>query len=875
MNLYKTQVQAFESDRLRVATSPQQSEYSAHELARLETLARYQILDTAAEAAYDNLTQLAAQICGTPIALISLLDHDRQWFKSRVGLTVSETPRVIAFCDHTILQPEPLVVQDALLDERFATNPLVTGDPNIRFYAGIPLTTPDHYRIGTLCVIDRVSRQLSSEQMQALQVLSHQVVNQLELRRHWAVLKASERRLQQKVQQETLVRVVTERIRQSLDLDTILITTVTEIRQVLQTDRVLLFQLEPDGSGYVVQESVDTHWQAILGENLVDPCFQASYIQKYFEGRVSAVADINDGSIQPCYAEYLKQFDVRANLVVPILQRGHLWGLLIAHQCAQPRQWSEDEIQLLKLLADQVAIALHQASLYQQVQTELADRIHTQAQLREQAMLLDVATDAIVVRDLNHHITFWNQGAERLYGWSSEEVSGRSAAEVLYREPSSQLEDIYQIVLSKGEWQGELTQLTKAQQEVIVASRWSLVRHPNGQPKAFLIVNTDITQKTLLEQQFLRAQRLESLGALAGGIAHDLNNVLAPILMAVPLLEMQPESSKRQKWLEMIDASARRGASLVKQVLTFARGTEGERSQIEMKYLVDEIKQIAEETFPKTITIMTHIPNNLWTLWGDVTQLHQILMNLCVNARDAMPNGGILRINGENCQLEENDDRLQVNVPAGSYIVLTIADTGTGIAAHVLDLIFDPFFTTKELDKGTGLGLSTVMTIINRHGGFMTVSSQVGNGTTFKVYLPASQDDEHQASGISEMADGSGEWILVADDEETIREATKTILEAHGYRVLTASNGIEAIALYTQHQATIQLALVNIMMPAMDGTTAIPALQAINSQLKIVATSGLTTPKDLAAMVIQVDHFLMKPFTVQELLMSLHQTLHP
>jgi len=875
VNLYKTQVQAFESDRLRVATSPQQSEYSAHELARLETLARYQILDTAAEAAYDNLTQLAAQICGTPIALISLLDHDRQWFKSRVGLTVSETPRVIAFCDHTILQPEPLVVQDALLDERFATNPLVTGDPNIRFYAGIPLTTPDHYRIGTLCVIDRVSRQLSSEQMQALQVLSHQVVNQSELRRHWAVLKASERRLQQKVQQETLVRVVTERIRQSLDLDTILITTVTEIRQVLQTDRVLLFQLEPDGSGYVVQESVDTHWQAILGKNLVDPCFQASYIQKYFEGRVSAVADINDGSIQPCYAEYLKQFDVRANLVVPILQRGHLWGLLIAHQCAQPRQWSEDEIQLLKLLADQVAIALHQASLYQQVQTELADRIHTQAQLREQAMLLDVATDAIVVRDLNHHITFWNQGAERLYGWSSEEVSGRSAAEVLYREPSSQLEDIYQIVLSKGEWQGELTQLTKAQQEVIVASRWSLVRHPNGQPKAFLIVNTDITQKTLLEQQFLRAQRLESIGALAGGIAHDLNNVLAPILMAVPLLEMQPESSKRQKWLEMIDASARRGASLVKQVLTFARGTEGERSQIEMKYLVDEIKQIAEETFPKTITIMTHIPNNLWTLWGDVTQLHQILMNLCVNARDAMPNGGILRINGENCQLEENDDRLQVNVPAGSYIVLTIADTGTGIAAHVLDLIFDPFFTTKELDKGTGLGLSTVMTIINRHGGFMTVSSQVGNGTTFKVYLPASQDDEHQASGISEMADGSGEWILVADDEETIREATKTILEAHGYRVLTASNGIEAIALYTQHQATIQLALVNIMMPAMDGTTAIPALQAINSQLKIVATSGLTTPKDLAAMVIQVDHFLMKPFTVQELLMSLHQTLHP
>jgi len=530
---------------------------------------------------------------------------------------------------------------------------------------------------------------------------------------------------------------------------------------------------------------------------------------------------------------------------------------------------------LLKLLADQVAIALHQASLYQQVQTELADRIQTQAQLQEQAMLLDVATDAIVVRDLNHHITFWNQGAERLYGWSSVEVSGRSATEVLDREASSQLADIYQIVLSQGAWQGELTQQTKAQQEVIVASRWSLVRYPSGQPKAFLIVNTDITQKTLLERQFLRTQRLESIGTLAGGIAHDLNNVLAPILLSVALLEKQPESAKRQQWLEVIDASARRGAGLVKQVLTFARGTEGERSLLEMKHLIYEIKHIAEETFPRAINVVTDVPNALWPLWGDVTQMHQVLMNLCVNARDAMPNGGLLRISAKNCKLEAQDVCLHWGAQAGTYIVLTITDTGAGIASDVLDRIFDPFFTTKAVGQGTGLGLSTVRTIVKNHHGFMTVASQVGNGTEFKVYLPAVQPSEQQSSGISSFPHGSGEWLLLADDEDAIREATKTVLEAYGYQVLTARNGIEALALYNQHQDDIQLTLMNIMMPGMDGATAICTLQAINPQLKIVAISGLTTHEALTEMGLKVDHCLLKPFTAPELLLALQQQLQP
>ncbi|MDX2240145.1 MAG: GAF domain-containing protein [Leptolyngbyaceae cyanobacterium bins.302] len=851
------------------------------EIARLEALHQYQILDTAPESAYDDLTRLAAQICQMPIALIVLLAQDRQWFKSKLGLTVTETPRNIAFCRYTILQTEPLIIEDALADERFATNPLVIDDPAIRFYAGVPLITPDNYAIGSLCVIDTVPRQLSDIQVEALQALSRQVIGQLELRRNLTTLQERERHLSslvkdlhQTAQREQLIRGVTEHIHRSLDLREILTTTVTEVRQVLQADRVVVFKLEADGSGTVEQESVDSSWKPILGQNLVDPCLQTLCLQKYLTGHVHAVKDIEDGSIQSCHAEFLKQFDVRANLVAPIIQSESLWGLLIVHQCVQPRQWTETETQLLKLLADQVAIAIQQSCLYQQVQAELAERVQAEAKIRDQAMLLDVATDAIVVSSLNHQITFWNQGAERLYGWTTAEVVGRSA-ELLYRNQAASLKEIAQTVLTNGQWQGELTQRTQDQEDLIVASRWSLVRDPLGQPKAFLIVNTNITQEKILERQFLRTQRLESIGTLAGGIAHDLNNVLAPILMSVSLLEQQPESEKRQKWLDMIDGSARRGAKLVKQVLAFARGSEGERSLLDVKHLIVEIKQVVEETFSRDISITTQIPNDLHMVRGDVTQLHQILMNLCLNGRDAMPNGGILRITAENMHLEEAVLSLRDAVPAGSYITITVTDTGSGIAPDIIDRIFDPFFTTKEIGKGTGLGLSTVMSIVNNHNGFITVSSEIGKGAEFKVYLPALISNENSETLVPETPLGSGQLILIVDDEKAIREATKAMLEANGYQVFTANNGIDAIGLYAHHRHEIQAALIDMMMPGMDGTTTIRTLQAIDPQIKIVATSGLTTSDTLMEMGIHVHHFLMKPFTAQDLLIALNQMLNP
>jgi len=498
------------------------------------------------------------------------------------------------------------------------------------------------------------------------------------------------------------------------------------------------------------------------------------------------------------------------------------------------------------------------------------ERKRAEQKISEQAALLDVATDAILVRDLDNQILFWNKGAERLYGWKALDAVGKNVLDLLDGEQQAKLKQVQKILLQNGEWQGELHQLTKDDKEVIVESRWTLVRDEEGQPKSILVVNTDITQKKQLEAQFLRAQRMESIGTLASGIAHDLNNVLTPILMTAQLLEAEPQEERYQRLLPVLVANAKRGANLVKQVLSFAKGLEGKFTILQVKHLISEIKQIIKETFPKSLEIRTDIPQSLWTVSGDATQLHQVLMNLCVNARDAMPDGGRLSICAENQFIDRSYAQMHLDAQVGSYIVVTVTDTGMGIPPEILDRIFEPFFTTKELGKGTGLGLSTVMGIIKSHNGFINVSSVIGKGTEFKVYIPAIESTEAEVLEDTELPIGHGELVLVVDDEVAIREITKTSLEAYNYKVITACDGIEAIALYAEHRDEISIVLTDMMMPSMDGLTTIRTLRKINPQVKIIAISGLASGDKLAAVIgTGVKTFLSKPFTTQELLKTL------
>ena len=509
---------------------------------------------------------------------------------------------------------------------------------------------------------------------------------------------------------------------------------------------------------------------------------------------------------------------------------------------------------------------------YTAIRYEVTERKLAEERIRQQASLLDKAQDAILVCNLKYQILYWNKGAENIYGWSVEEVLGRNIDDVFSIDGARQAGQAQTAFEGSDEWHSELRHTTKSGEKINVVSRWTFVRNEQQQPDYILITNTDVTEQRKSEEHLLRAQRMESIGTLAGGIAHDLNNILSPILMSVEMLQLKNQDAETSRWLAMIRENGERGADLVKQVLTFARGMEGDRVSVQVKHLIKDLISVLTETLPKSIQVKFDIAPELWVIAADPTQIHQVLMNMCINARDAMPSGGMLKISAENLEIDENFARMNPEAKPGAYVLLAVEDTGIGMNADVVKRIFDPFFTTKELDKGTGLGLSTALTIIKSHGGFTNVYSEPGKGTKFTIYLPAAESDLDTKEGKIDLPypTGRGELVLIVDDEENIRQITSATLEKFGYRTLTASDGTEALAIYAQNTREIAVVLTDMAMPFMDGAATIRALRRLNPNLPIIAASGLP-PTEINS--LNVNAFLSKPYTAEKLLTALSEII--
>ena len=509
---------------------------------------------------------------------------------------------------------------------------------------------------------------------------------------------------------------------------------------------------------------------------------------------------------------------------------------------------------------------------------DITERKNAEERHRLQSGALEAAANAIVITDKKGVIQWANPAFTTFTGYSLEEAIGQTPRLLKSgKQEPSVYENLWTTVLAGEVWQGEIINQRKDGSLYTEEMTVTPVKNRQGEVSHFISVKQDITQRKQIEEKLMQTERMESIGRLASGVAHDLNNILTPILLSAEMLHAAEDATTRECLISSIEECAQRGANVVNQVLTFARGARGEHTTLQLKSLVQDMEKIMKETFPKNILITSDIPSDLWPISGDATQIHQVLLNLCINARDAMPEGGSIHITGENAEIDENFAAMVADAKVGDYAMLALSDTGTGIPQEVLGKIFDPFFTTKEVGKGTGLGLSTVMGILHSHGGFVTVESEEGRGTTFKLFLPAATDNiAKQKAQNKNTPQGRGTMILVVDDEDSIARSTALVLEKNGYKVLVAADGISALALFKEHADKIKIVLTDVMMPELDGVELTQALKEISTQVKIIASTGHATETHKAELLaLGVEQILHKPYDAKKLLAALRDVMKP
>ncbi|MBS0633661.1 MAG: response regulator [Verrucomicrobia bacterium] len=553
-----------------------------------------------------------------------------------------------------------------------------------------------------------------------------------------------------------------------------------------------------------------------------------------------------------------------------------------------PRHQTGDEKELLKVYSETLIRKLEEKTLQLEeangaLERDIAARKRMEENLRESEQrfrtTFEQAAVGIAHVDLEGRFLRVNDKLCEITGYAREDLLKRKYADLTAPEDQLESEQARRAMLA-GTQKSHIAEKRYVRRDgglIWVNISVTPVRDATGEARYFMTVISDITERKELETRLLRAQRLESIGTLAGGIAHDLNNILAPIMMGVELLRATPTADLNRQVVETIAISAKRGAELVKQVLSFARGVEGARVAVHLGHVVREVETLMLNTFPKNIVLRTDIPRNLPLVMGDPTQLNQVVLNLCVNARDAMPEGGHLTLAARATEIDGQYAAMRPGARPGAYLLLEVRDTGCGMPPEIINRIFEPFFTTKEPGKGTGLGLSTVVGVVRNHGGFVEVDSTVGQGSTFRVYLPTQAEavDAAPAPVSSDsLPRGNGEMILLADDEVSVRQITQSTLEAFGYRVIAAEDGSQAIGLYAVNKQDVALVITDMMMPNMDGAAFATALRRLNPRLPIIAVSGIDLDRDAArASAAGIAHVLAKPYTAEALIRKVKAVL--
>ena len=826
------------------------------EAGRLKALQRYEILDTDSEAEFDDITLLASHICGTPIAMISLVDENRQWFKSKVGITENETSRDIAFCAHGILQNDMFIVEDAQADKRFASNPLVTGNPKIRFYAGSPLITQDGHALGMLCVNDRVPRELSAEQKAALRALSRQVVTQLELRHAVSQLKRS----------ETALRESEERFREMAEnIDEVVWMSDPETTRILYInpayekiwgrtcqslyDRPLSFMdsVHPDDRKGII-EGMETQ--------AVDGLF-------HYEYRIFRP----DGSLRWISA---RSFPIRNNAGEFVRVVG------IAQDITERKQLEQH----LKMQTD-VRLTLAEVS-------------------NPKEAILKVLR--IVCETLG-----WDVGAL----WSVDQREGVLRCEEIWSAPNVQAGEFIEAsrrttfkagaglpgrVWASGEaaWIADVPNdpnfprgpfakkagLRGACGFPILCGRGvsyvlEFFSHELRQPdddllQKFSNIGSQLGQffeRKRVDEHLIQSQKMETVGKLAGGVAHEFNSIMTAIIgQSELLLEDLEEGSPFRKNAQAIRQAADRAAALTRQLLAYGRKQILQPAILDLNSLVADMEVMLRQLAGGDVDVRIAPTAGLKPVKADAGQIEHVIMNIVMNAADAMPNGGKLTLETANISLDEEYVRRFPDLKAGEYVMLAIADTGAGMSEEIKARLFEPFFPTKGVGKGTGLGLATCHGIIKQSGGHISVYSEMGRGTTFKVFLPRvtttpSEPGAAPAPLLKEPPIRGTETVLLVEDDASLRDLAATVLERLGYTVYAAANGSEAMSI-AQRTADLDLLLTDVVMPQMSGKELADQLRSSQPAVKVLFTSAYTEEAIVHHGILDpgID-FLHKPYT--------------